>query len=700
MSSPVERFEMELGLLRDQVIRASRDDNLGDLKDGLDLYTTLIVTVLKEFRRYENAVEGPRPSSIGDYGPEMSWLDDDMQAIMRVASTHVGTETLRAVLAFLHNITLEALDHDELPAFASFLGTYRVAWNAAKRDDRPEKWRRIRQSILTTMESLGSYRLGPLLRSPASVGRALPFASHLVAQVVLLVKAAVDDHDTDDLELATRTLVRTMRFSQDVAPDPSPSLEPAHLSIPVLKAAGLLGIEAWILLRNDMGRTNDTEALALLRALQESSSQAGWSTTLGWSAYLVAIDRRPRSTGTARSLTAGDLFGWTWWETALWEEEGGFLRFQAFLDLAFAKQLLARRAWIPDVRPSTELRHDAERLLEAIDEIMGDPLTPTILSGPVPGGVEPVRQRLADIRNQVTRDEDDELTSRDLEPQLVDEFRAGVLRERAESRHLRSLCRELRVDFPEESEREDDGGVAPPAGFGANSLVPKDYFVTQDAVFADPGDLGREYGEALERGEDALIVARLRENLPEISTTGRELAAVVKGVVDDLIAQGHEPVVVAFNSWILTEALRDELGLDPDGAPVTEGLKKAPRLRGTNVPVLLRYTPDGAFCVVADFRASVAIRNAPVEPERPGDTVEDDDRLLIGVEKIDQERARAMIDANQRLRQTAELEEMTDEAAIRQLTKQVHVRVVEWISVEVLDTRTGSIIDVENLDSS
>ena len=56
-----------------------------------------------------------------------------------------------------------------------------------------------------------------------------------------------------------------------------------------------------------------------------------------------------------------------------------------------------------------------------------------------------------------------------------------------------------------------------------------------------------------------------------------------------------------------------------------------------------------------------------------------------------------LVTANPRFKRSDDVE-MDDDTAVRRLLKQVHVRVLEWMSVAIIDAAAGVVIRVEDMD--
>jgi len=344
MSDPAEVFQAELVVLRDRVIRAARDDKISDLKDGLDLYSRLVTTVIDEFRKYETITDTGGLGIRSFYGREMSWLDDDIATFIRTASVEPAGGSIHEVLSFLLGLLINAFNRRELAAFGSFLEKYRVAWYSAKHEGSAERWHRIRGSILLALENFGDFWISrELRRSTREVEPPTPYAQRLVSELSQLMKYAVDDGSTDDLRAAATTLQETMRpqlkrieqhFESEAASDSAGSA----FSITKLKGAAVLAVEGWILFRTDADRTDPATANSLIKANREVAPISTWFD------YLAA-----------KYPATGDLLGWSRWETGLWEHRrAGFLKFETEgIDRAFALRLIDGYGELPSTSDTT-----------------------------------------------------------------------------------------------------------------------------------------------------------------------------------------------------------------------------------------------------------------------------------------------------------------------------------------------------------
>jgi hypothetical protein len=667
-----ERFASELAVLRDSVVRALRQDNVSDLKEGSELYTSLVRTVLEQFRHYE-AIAGTGGSGLFSfYGREMSWLEDDVRTFLSNGVLQPGSDASQEVLGFTLGLVKLALEQRELPAFGAFLRHFTLAWNEGRNRNDDISWRRLRANLLLTLENFGDFWIGRDLRNAAARTEVTPYAKRLLAEITQLMKISVDNGAAEDLKAAAHTLRETMRHALDeveVVDEPSRSeSSPQPLDLSALKGAAVLAVEAWIRFRHKHEKTGVDDARDLLAALRSAPA------AIDWASYEAARDH-----------STSDLLGWSWWESGLWEERrGGVLTFDSYVTETFARALLSGRARVPtSVDEGTpSLKYQVRELQEHVKDIATTRPDPLVAATDRVHDSALVESALSSLISQLQLADDRALVALPLVPGHIATFRTAVTRAWTDARHLRRLGSSSSWD-PTTTE------AAEPGGFGINRLCPKDYFVDQPAVHADPSDLGREFGNAVGRGEDELILITLRTLLPVRQTTMESLPRDVAAATQDLLARGLRPTVLVLNSWELLEALRPII--EPEGRWATADLEDATRLQRTATPVLLRYAGVGDACIVADFQQAFEVLFRHPVVERPGDDV--DGRLLIGVDPIDKAQARTLLDANPSLRRQHDTE-LEPDAALLNLQKSVHVRVLEWITITAGAEDSGFIFEV------
>jgi hypothetical protein len=668
------RFAAELAVLRDSVVRSIRQDNVADLKDGLELYASLVRTVLEQFRHFQvvtRADEGPGVFSY--YGREMSWIEDDVRTFLANASSEPGSDATQETLGFILGLVKLALETRELPAFGAFLQYFTIAWVEGKSRTTPDSWPRLRGSLLLTLENFGDFWIGrELTRSQAGQIEALPYAHRLLGEITQLMKISVDSSSAEDLRASAQALRETLSHAIEMDEDKGRRNGMDHGRMPSLRAiksAATLGVEAWIRLRVKHHKTEEADGRELLVALRDAAP------ALTWKGYEAALER-----------DVPDLLRWTWWETGLWENRrAGALTFDSWLSETFAGALLDGRASPPaaTVSVSRDLKYRIEQLRQQIEQLRE---TPSAL-GASPQSDEHVTRilvRLEEMVSDMQRAEDRELAALPLLVPRIDLFRSAVVAAWNGPRYLRQLGSIARWD-PTDADR------AEPTGFGINRLVPKDYFVEQPGVYADPADLGRELGDGVGRGEDALILEGLRRSVRAEATSLEDLAGAVVSAAKELTAEGLHPTVLVVNSWDVLEALRSVT--DSGTRRPTADVEDSVRLQDSEVSVLLRYGGAGSYCIVADLKAAIEVTFKDPLVERAVDRLEWP--LLIGVEHMDLARARELVDSDPAFRRTGSVEMSVDEAVL-ELQKSAHVRVLEWVSIEVRPEAAGRLFDVED----
>lgn len=692
MTDPGAWFRSELGVLRDHVVGALRADNVSRLKEGLHLYSRLVGAILQRFRVLEEATGTTAGDLRSFYGPEMVWLEDDIRTFVGLASRRPATDATHEVLGFVLGLVRDALERRELTAFGSFLQYYRLAWEATAEGTGGRQWSRTRESLLLTLENLGDYWLGRRLEQSGSEAAAVaPFAERFLGELVQLGKLSIDEERPEDLSRLLETLASTLRQALHRVEERWDRLDPALSatdsdreqldiaeSLQGLKAAGMLALDAWSVFRHKAGRTDADTANVLVRAIRQGSVASSWK------GYMTSRDARTQS-----------LLRWSWWEIGLWKNRSGVLAFQSTVERTFAAHLLEGRVGVPTTAAALDIapRHAVDSLTKHVSELSGavDILLP-LIERPDEQRANSVLGALENLREALQREEDDAVIGLDLCTQYVDDFQRAVVEEWLGLEQIRSLVR-WETWQPSEEDHEE------PSGFGVNTLVPKDYFLGRPAGHANAAHLGREFGSGLARSEGGVIIAELGAQVTATSTTMAEFARTVEGCIDRLKSSGFDPLILVVNSWRMVDALR-HLEMSGEGGSTTADLEQVARPGRAAASVLLRYTESHTpLCVVADFHKAVVVRHKLAQPEQPGDEVVAEGRLLVSVRQLDEQRAIEMINANERFRSAADGSQMSEEDAVRTLLKQVHVRVLEWLTVDVVDPTAAAVIRAEGEES-
>ena len=147
--------------------------------------------------------------------------------------------------------------------------------------------------------------------------------------------------------------------------------------------------------------------------------------------------------------------------------------------------------------------------------------------------------------------------------------------------------------------------------------------------------------------------------------------------ITELKEAGHRPQVLFVNGGKMLRML--------EIWPTPESKER----EFAEVPVHVEFVEGGEYCIVADFEALARWAYYPQELERPGDRRLSEDRLVAGVEFLNEETARRIAEKRPDVMSRADEGELPLEETVRRLQQRVVVRVFEAREVAILDARAG-----------
>lgn len=651
---PTANFRHELKSLRDQVLAAIDASAIGDVEDGLELYGRLTAATLQTFNDLQRRT-GVQPASswFNPYGQEMEWLETDIRTFVDRVFASFNEGVFEALVHFLVELLTDFWEANELGAHGRFLGIMqRAYWDAL---GIPSGSDRATASILTVIRSHGAYRLayaGP------------QFSDEVVAQALTQVidflfeafRLSVTRSTLAAARCATEVseLKEALQFAKQRTSSHHSALDTALRRLD----AYALGATGFVLLLNEMSELGDEPAKLLVDRLAAQLSVEDL-----WAAVVETAEDTPGSQG----------YPWSSWETSLWpaEKRGGVLgRLRDAMNEAVALRLLMAGRHSVDDDSLDELEPSqaawiVQNVVEKVDEAR---LRYSVLH---PEAVQPDATALAealgglksrlDERDQARRDQ------LDLDAKKVDLFLSAAEEAwRAPSPLRSSTAEEIAVENP------------PDLLFGHSSLVPKDFF-TDSRVYADPADMGRNFGNGLARGESVRIVDQLMA-LPHPRIRLSQVRAHVSAAIDELRRDGFEPHVFAVNSWRVTHALTgsyDSSDIEFDGARVS-----------------VDYAGDVQLCVVADLRRAVLTRRWAMTATDPGDQLLADGLLVGGVRDVTDEVASQLIEGNEEFRRADDGSLLSDEDARRKLRNRVIAKLFSKLTIELTEPRAARVFSV------
>lgn len=623
-----------------------------------------MAAVLDRFNELGNRAGRPHLGLFNFYGQEMHWLEDDIRSFVDRAVASGVAAIERTALGLLYRLLSLAFERREPNAFGQVLQVHEFAYFRAKGPMEQQAWERFRGGLLLQLENFADFTIG---RGIAKDPDTRFFAERLIVTLSNISRLAIDARSEDDLQACGATLRKALSTTLRLGDD---DLEPVK-SLRAFRSAALLGLVAYLLLLRGMDRIEPAKAETLLTVLDGTGLRGSWA------GYLIA----------SRDVSA-DRFGWMQWVMSLRDERVGFVTFDHYVNLAFARELLlghVSEPLEPTAQSSGDLRYTLERLTQAVSELLSDERWNWLDTSELQSREARVLADLNEAIEQDVRGDEDHLISLSLESERIQKFVDAVQKEWTSRGGLRRLFTERQS----ETSADPDSVDAPTDGadeFGLSQLVPKEYFATT-RVHAEPDDLGREFGIALVRGEDLQLLATISSVLPHRTVQSDQLADSVRAAATSLRKAGRSPTILLLNSWRLTELLGlGVVRVDSDDPADFDG-----------TPTMLRYTEGDAMCVVADFSVAAVVNWWPEVAQRAGDQVVGGGRLAVGVEELTEQKAAEMAEGRPDILRRDDDEEYPTELAIRRLRQRVVARAFERFSVETGPADAGEVIHVDGL---
>lgn len=657
--APTDDFRRELKSLRDKTISAINRHAIGDLEDGLDLYSQLIKSVLRTFNDLHARTSSSAPALLNPFGQEMTWLENDVETFIDLVPLGGRARLLEPLLAFFDELLVDLWDAGEIDEHGRVTHTLlRLYWRCIHDSDGSQDAAR---SVLTHLRSHAQYRLAfsSTKAPPGVLANAINqvvdsmFEAFRLAVLVPSIDAAVRCvTEIGELREALAFLAGDGRRTAS----PTDGVENSLRRIDGFA----LGSFAFIILAANRGRIPPDAADQLLGRLDGLLP----SDRL-WTAFIDSNE------------DLGRPYPWLFWEISLTPEEqrsGAFGHLDSAIDEAFARRVVKLGrigepglSWAsidPAVRSAV-----IGRVIRRLDFV--DSWLPRL-----PPHAHDVVPRVRGLLQAMQANSDDEdVRRRDqlpLDEAKVESFLADAASMWGTRTTLRAAVRtETPITDP------------PSEVFGRSILVPKDFF-SRSHDHSEPGDVARDLASSIHRGE----TVRILEALGGLVARDVPLADLRSHVVDEvarLRALDFHPMIVAVGTWHIYQALTASPWANPD--------QPAPQVDGANVE--LEYADDANLCIVADISAAVTLRRWRLSATRPHDRLIADDLLVAAVQNVDASYALELVKSDLNFRRDPNSGELvTVDVAVQRLRNRVNVRLFEKVSIELVNREAGVIFRI------
>ena len=489
----------ELVSLKDSLLTAAHAGTTGALERGLGVYADLFTRILRAGQ------DGSAHFAFGAYGRYWRATQRSLREVSAVAMDRLGDAGVTLVADHAFQLCTAAFDEREIEALQEFLGLYPVYLRQVTDVSRtlsPEY-------LLVSAQNLIELRIAA---GVADDPEPWPQAEIVVAGTIAdLLKVCVDRGDT---ALLRRVLIF---FGY---PSLSRRLTPAARTA---RTAAVLAALGWAFFR---WRT-DGQPPAMKEACRVLLDAL--ATQDIWAAYVWAVN------------SAEAERNWDRWEMERAVPfQFRFMEFHSFLTAAAVAAGIRMGMTPPVADPSPSDADRARALLDAYDsadETASAMDLPAASGAPLEAALTAVIERRREIDDKVLRESP-------LEDERIGAFIRGFTEAlRSSGRRLSDV---LATASAGGSEDVDEAGRPEGTKLHINALVPREYFITDDRVSADPAELGESVGAGLLDGENAYLVKVMAAG------QARQFADLEK--IEQRAAEPDTYLVVV-NDWKLAEAL-------------------------------------------------------------------------------------------------------------------------------------------------
>ncbi|MFJ7212831.1 hypothetical protein [Amycolatopsis sp. NPDC098790] len=575
-----ELFRDEISALRDNLIAAINRQALGDLLDGLLVYTELAKEVheqsLKISQHDSIAPESLALTSwLAARGREWEILTNDMHDVVSKISDLRDDRTWIEVVKWIFEITNDFTSADKVENLPSILNLVLAAWTGVINAQEPSPSRQ--QAILMRLKEVP---LRAKARKQSDAGIVKNQAVAIARTFTAAIKHCIDRKQSDAAALSIEYFIASSDYA-----DSDESV------LARTRNAAFLALDAWLLYKADK-LSNGLDKMvhnSLQAHLREDQNL--------WESVKIALDGSHQ-----------DSIGWSWWELdTLHPINFGSQQ----LDTYILYSAIIAQAHSPLIIPESLDDDEAyltRRFVDSIRSLIGSDIEARKLDPRSDEQLEEAALRLQEKVDNFEHQREVIEAALPLDKERIARFRTKF------SHELAVLEGRLISIFPNSEDVEFDNDIA----FGVNKAYPKWYFADTH-VSAQPEGLAADLVRSLSRGEEAHLVesalAAVEENFQQSST-------------DDLLqnfkkwTKGHAgDILVLTNSHQALHAF-DELVLSNNNGLLSIG---------PNAFLKRVYDDRDPYVLAFTYPQGISIARAAPEMLYDGDEVDSDLNILIGV---------------------------------------------------------------------
>jgi hypothetical protein len=701
MSSSTGDLRVELAYLRDNLVQAISHGETSFVEGGLDTYEALVTTfldILTQFGTpYDRAAALNELHSLGGGWSEIEWVRDDYREIADAALDSGNPNVLFPVLYFPVHLSRLAYAKGDYYIFIQFLNWLPYLYYRASTSLDDETFKLVRDRLQSYLREVGELNIWYDLEDATdveAVQRRCEFAQGIFVIFNRLLKTAYDQRRVEDFQEFASTLqvlyepelseLRTWRGTREggvIGSNEAPSsVTDARLEciseITRLRRIVFLGLEAWLL------RDYEAEKLTYhVASKMRGSLHLPATIPELWRLYLKARERRYE-----------EELDWSWWES---REHSGRTAYSGIdFGLLLLTPVLLRMVGVAqsskadwkELDRSRELRflvgNGSGPLIDRLDQIASSGKLRELEPNAPWDRIAQLREMFIELAGAQERDERLAIMQAPVSAVRVDEVKRNILGSWREGGHLRRIV-QLHGEYTQ--------GLGPPPSLeflSVHQLDRKEIYVDEGRFSAH--DWGSEYGRALARVEDEVVIEKVFASVPMLSSGPVDPSEIVPKLDQVLTAPEFNPenqtIVIAgslASSWALADTGRFRYDTTPPG-----GDELSPTGFFEKIPVYQLHTAKQSCVLIADLRRLGVWRQYKPEPRSGAEYL--DHALLFELEVFDEASARKRLEEQPLLFLRDDRgEERSFAERVELLRESVRVLVLEQIDFEVLDPQGG-----------
>lgn len=721
MQSKTKDLQAELSYLRDNLVEGIRQGKTALVKDGLEMYKTLISAFIDKLKQFGSPYDRKRAiqelSAIEGGWSEIAWIKDDLHETIDVSLNTKNIHVIRDVLYFPIHLASMAFIERDYYIFHQFINwvPYYYIKSLSIRDSKIRDF--IMDRCWRWLKEISDFIISDDLKrisNDEEIEKAHEFADGVILVFNQLLKSAYDNRELNHFKTFVHRMESLFEYYKEFVRESKPEdirwrLENQHLSyeekdalekelklrkkhvcvleeIELKKKIVLYGINAWILRHYDDGKLKIEE----FKKWHESIPSFGDLKEI-WELFLKAEEDE----------TQHEL-GWDWWE--LDEHPEGkviWVSFDQSLRLLFCiKCLEILKAMTPAQREQATIPHSSAILYLAESE--DSPFRQVLKKikeedekwRPIIGdkGVDAIPAFGEILTKAVKAQKEKEVENLIKAPlcgERIEEVKKDILKEWKNNAAIRHIVQNYGTY---------KYCLTPPEGmafFGLNVIDTKEVYVKESRISAL--GWGEHYGRSLAKGENEFVLEKILSGLPSFRSQpipDKEIAETTDEVLSKLKNAGYNPVILILNAWF---ALRVFETMDEFDLP--DEREKDLKLVGyyKRNPLFSFNYRGKPLLIVADVKKlGVWQQFKPKQllDEEEYISIDDQDIFSFCITSFTKESALEFIQKQSQFRQDKDGHKRPKEEMVTELLQRVRLRIVEQFDFEVIDRNAGYKISV------